>query len=146
MRRTCCTIRSNTVTLGVSSAVPAISRRSAPVDVKKASQLRIAKAWPAPDLPAFMITGRALPNGFGLARTPASLKNLPSKSNSSSDQARLTTFHPLLGKLVAVRMLPLLHSEHREFTFVPARDDVQSEATFPDVVGGDKFFGGDKRV
>ena len=53
---------------------------------------------------------------------------------------------PLLSKFVPIRMLPLRDPEHRKFTFVPASDNVQSEAAFPNVVGGDKFFGGDKRV
>jgi hypothetical protein len=31
----------------------------------------------------------------------------------------------LLSTFVAVRMLPLLHPEHRKFAFVPASDDVE---------------------
>ncbi len=37
--------------------------------MKKASQLRTAKARPVGEAPAFMITGLRPPNGFGLART-----------------------------------------------------------------------------
>ena len=35
--------------------------RDVEVAVKKASQLRSAKAWPEPDEPAFMISGRVPP-------------------------------------------------------------------------------------
>ena len=35
--------------------------RDVEVAVKKASQLRIAKAWPVADEPAFMISGRVPP-------------------------------------------------------------------------------------
>src|SRR5258708_4734986 len=37
------------------------------------SKCWIASAWPVGDAPAFMITGRVPPYGFGLARTPFSL-------------------------------------------------------------------------
>ena len=49
---------------------------------KKASQLRTAKARPVGDAPAFMISGRVPPTGFGLARMPLSLRYWPSKSKS----------------------------------------------------------------
>ena len=55
--------------------------------VKKASQLRIAKALPAGEAPAFMMIGRDPSYGFGLPRTFFSLMYSPSKSKSSaSDQ------------------------------------------------------------
>ena len=80
MSRPCCA--ASAFTSATRCAVSATETRDA--CMKKASQLRTAKARPAGDAPAFMITGRVPPNGFGLARTLASLMNFPLKSKSSS--------------------------------------------------------------
>ena len=74
MSLTCFTMRSKICCSSTACEVPAAARRAPLVEVKKASQLRIANAWPAPDEPAFMMTGRVPPIGPGFARTPASLK------------------------------------------------------------------------
>ena len=69
--------RASSLTSCTRFAAPSSDVRVPAVAVKKASQLRSAKLWPVPEEPAFMIIGRVPPNGFGLARTPASLKNSP---------------------------------------------------------------------
>ena len=73
MSLTCFMIRLKIYGSSIACEAPAASRRARPVEVKKASQFRIANAWPAPDEPAFIIIGRVPPIGPGFARTPDSL-------------------------------------------------------------------------
>src|SRR6202030_4470678 len=80
------------------AALPASDCRVPALATKNASQLRRAKAWPTPDEPAFIISGRVPPNGFGQARAALRCRNSPSKSKVSSRvQACLTTSNPFLG-------------------------------------------------
>ena len=58
----------------------------------------------------------------------------------------LDDIEPFLRVIVAGVVLALLDAEHLELAFVPAGDDVEPEAPFADVVGGDELLGGDQRM
>ena len=53
---------------------------------------------------------------------------------------------PFLGVVVALLVVALRHAEHLELVLVPADHDVQSEAAFADMVGGDELLGRDQRM
>ena len=58
----------------------------------------------------------------------------------------LDRVEPVLRVFVAQRVLALLDAEHLELVLVPADHDVQPEAAFADVVGGDHLLGRDDRM
>src|SRR3954466_5281785 len=66
MSLTCFVIRLKICCSSTACEVPAASRRARPGEAKKASQFRIANAWPAPDAPAFMMIRRGRPRGAGV--------------------------------------------------------------------------------
>src|SRR5262245_55577310 len=53
---------------------------------------------------------------------------------------------PFLREVVARVVLALGDAEHLELALVPADHEIDAEATFADMVGGDEFLGGDQRM
>ena len=73
--------------------------------------------------------------------------NSPSKSKSLALRPhQLDGVDPLLRVFVAGGVLALLDAEHLELALVPADHDVEPEAAFADVVGGDHLLGRDDRM
>ena len=57
---------------------------------------------------------------------------------------QLDHIDPFLRVVVARIMFALLDAEHVELSFVPADHNIDANAAFADVIGGDEFLGGDQ--
>ena len=58
----------------------------------------------------------------------------------------LDGIEPFLGEVVARVVLALGDAEHFELALVPADHQIDAEATFADMIGGDELLGGDQRM
>ena len=115
--------------------------------MKRQSAWRAAKARPAGDDPALIKSGRPPFQGLGLPTTPCRWKYFPcvierlGLGPDAFDDAE-----PLLGIGIALVMVAELDAEHLEFADVPARDDIESEASTADMVGADHGLCGEYRI
>ena len=93
------------------------------------------------------MTGRVPPWGLGQARTCFRRMKLPGEIELLfARPGELHRVEPFLRVFIALLVIAQRRAEHRELALVPAADDVEAEAAFADMIGGDEFLGRDQRM
>src|SRR6516164_10205907 len=85
--------------------------------------------------------------GLGVGAHPLEVEEPPMEIEIAAFRpGSLDDIEPFLGEIVAGVVLALRHPEHLELALVPSDYEIDTEASFADVVGGYEFLGRDQRV